>query len=151
MTRAGTAAGLSESDSRCMAAGVVAGAAALVSDTELSFEEITSLTLMQTVDEELVGRLMYEAALTVVRVVGSNEGDDGYQGRQGFTTDGPCTASGARTAEIPAAVSLRRAAFARALRARRKTADSREEVGELLRKDDLGRSKTMVVTSRDEQ
>lgn len=63
MTRAGVEAGLFEKDARRVAAAVVAGSAALVSETELGFEEMRSLTPMRTLDEELLSRLIYEAAL----------------------------------------------------------------------------------------
>ncbi len=63
MVRAGLEAGLSEEESRCVAGKVVQGTGAFLCQTSLSFEEIKSLTPMQTVDEVAVANLFYQAAL----------------------------------------------------------------------------------------
>lgn len=63
MIRAGLEAGLSEADARLIAAQVVLGTAELVMDSALSQEEIKNLTPMVTIDETLIERLYYEAAV----------------------------------------------------------------------------------------
>lgn len=62
MTQAGIEAGLSMEDARRVAAQVMLGTAALALQTELSFDEIKSLTPMQTVDEAAVAATHLEAA-----------------------------------------------------------------------------------------
>jgi pyrroline-5-carboxylate reductase len=62
MIRAGIEAGLSEADARLIAAQVVIGTAGLVKHTSLSLTEIKNLTPMETLDEVLIERLVYEAA-----------------------------------------------------------------------------------------
>jgi len=62
MTQAGIEAGLSAEDARRVAAQAMLGTAAVVLQTELSFEEIKSLTPMQTVDEAAVAKTYLEAA-----------------------------------------------------------------------------------------
>jgi len=62
MTQAGVEAGFVENDARLLAAQVMFGSAALVLETRLSFDEIKSLTPMQTVDEQAVAKLYRDAA-----------------------------------------------------------------------------------------
>ena len=62
MTRAGVEAGLSAVEARRVAAQVMAGTADLALQTSLSYEEIKSLTPMETVDEAQLSQLMLEAA-----------------------------------------------------------------------------------------
>lgn len=62
MTQAGIQAGLSESDSRRVAAQVMLGTAALVLETDLPFDNIKALTPMQTLDESAVAQIFLEAA-----------------------------------------------------------------------------------------
>lgn len=62
MTRAGVEAGFAEEDARRMAAQVMFGTAALVLKTDLSFDEIKSLTPMETVDETALSQTFVEAA-----------------------------------------------------------------------------------------
>jgi pyrroline-5-carboxylate reductase len=62
MTQAGIEAGLSAEDARRVAAQAMLGTAAVALQTELSFEEIKSLTPMQTVDEAAVAKTYLEAA-----------------------------------------------------------------------------------------
>ncbi len=62
MTRAGVEAGFAEAEARRLAAHVMLGAAALVLERGLSFDEIKALTPMQTVDEEAVSQVFMEAA-----------------------------------------------------------------------------------------
>ena len=64
MTQAGVEAGFSEEDARRMAAQVMFGTAALVLERDLSFNEIKSLTPMETVDEVAVRQLFADAART---------------------------------------------------------------------------------------
>ncbi|MEZ0397404.1 MAG: NAD(P)-binding domain-containing protein [Anaerolineales bacterium] len=62
MTRAGVEAGFAEAEARRMAAQVMLGTAALVLETDLSFDEIKSLTPMQTLDEAALAQTLLEAA-----------------------------------------------------------------------------------------
>lgn len=62
MNQAGIEAGLAPQEARRLAAQVMLGTAALVLHTELSFDEIKSLTPMQTVDEAYVASLFLNAA-----------------------------------------------------------------------------------------
>jgi len=62
MTRAGIEAGFAEEDSRRMAAQVMFGTAALTLERDLFFDEIKSLTPMETVDESAVQQLFVNAA-----------------------------------------------------------------------------------------
>ncbi len=62
MVQAGREAGLSEKDARRIAARVMSGTAALVLETDLTWQEIKQLTPMQTVDEPAVAHLFREAA-----------------------------------------------------------------------------------------
>jgi pyrroline-5-carboxylate reductase len=62
MTQAGIEAGFAEEDSRRMAAQVMFGTAALVLERDLFFDEIKSLTPMETVDESAVQQLFVNAA-----------------------------------------------------------------------------------------
>ncbi len=61
MTQAGVEAGLPEGDARRIAAQVMLGTAALALETDLSWDEIKSLTPMQTVDEPAVAQLFVDA------------------------------------------------------------------------------------------
>ncbi len=62
MTQAGVEAGFAEGDARLMAAQVMYGTAALVLESGLPFDEIKSLTPMETVDEAAMRQLFVEAA-----------------------------------------------------------------------------------------
>jgi len=62
MTQAGVEAGFAEKDARNMAARVMLGTAALVLESGLSFDEIKSLTPMQTVDEAALSQTFMESA-----------------------------------------------------------------------------------------
>jgi pyrroline-5-carboxylate reductase len=62
MTRAGIEAGLAENEARRVAAQVMLGTGALAIQTELSFDELKSLTPMRTVDEEAVRQVFLAAA-----------------------------------------------------------------------------------------
>ena len=62
MTQAGVEAGFSEEDARRMAAQVMFGTAGLVLERDLYFDEIKSLTPMETVDETAMQKLFAEAA-----------------------------------------------------------------------------------------
>jgi pyrroline-5-carboxylate reductase len=62
MTRAGIEAGFSEADSRRMASHVMLGTATLTLKTDLTFEQIKSLTPMETVDEAALAQLIFNAA-----------------------------------------------------------------------------------------
>jgi pyrroline-5-carboxylate reductase len=62
MIQAGLEAGLSEADARQVAGMVMQGTAALALKTDLSIEQIKTLTPMQTVDEAAVAQLYYDAA-----------------------------------------------------------------------------------------
>jgi pyrroline-5-carboxylate reductase len=62
MTGAGIEAGLNPADSRKIAAQVTLGTAALVQQTDLSFEQIKALTPMQTVDETELIQIFQSAA-----------------------------------------------------------------------------------------
>ncbi|MEI8132474.1 MAG: NAD(P)-binding domain-containing protein [Leptolinea sp.] len=62
MMQAGIEAGLSPADARIVAAQIMLGTATLALETDLSFEQIKSLTPMETVDEKLVASLFLEAA-----------------------------------------------------------------------------------------
>ena len=55
-------AGLSQNEARRVAAVNMAGIAALVLETDLSLEQIHSLTPMQTLDEKMVSDLFLETA-----------------------------------------------------------------------------------------
>jgi len=62
MTAAGVKAGFSEEDARQMAAQVMLGTAALALQTDLAFDEIKSLTPIETLDETAVAKIFHEAA-----------------------------------------------------------------------------------------
>lgn len=62
LVRAGVEAGFSETEARQMAAQVFSGAAELVLKTDLTFEQIKSLTPMPMVDETGLAQLFFEAA-----------------------------------------------------------------------------------------
>jgi pyrroline-5-carboxylate reductase len=62
MTQAGIMAGLNQVDARKVAAQVMLGTAAVVSQTALTFEEIKALTPMETLDEILLAQLFMDAA-----------------------------------------------------------------------------------------
>jgi pyrroline-5-carboxylate reductase len=62
MTRAGIEAGLTEMESRRIAAQVMLGTAALALKTDLTFEQIKALTPMETVDEAALAQLFFNAA-----------------------------------------------------------------------------------------
>lgn len=62
MTQAGVEAGFTEAEARRMAAQVMLGTAALVLEGRLSFDEIKSLTPMETVNESAVRQLFADAA-----------------------------------------------------------------------------------------
>jgi len=62
MTQAGVEAGLSPEAARQVAAQVMLGTAALALQTDLSFDQIKSLTPMQTVDEAAVAEIFRAAA-----------------------------------------------------------------------------------------
>jgi pyrroline-5-carboxylate reductase len=62
MTQASVEAGFVEEDARSMAAQVMFGTAALVMDRNLPFDEIKSLTPMETVDEAAMRGLFVDAA-----------------------------------------------------------------------------------------
>jgi pyrroline-5-carboxylate reductase len=62
MTQAGVEAGFAEEDARRLAAQVTLGTAALVLESNLSFDEIKSLTPMQTVDEAALRQTFADAA-----------------------------------------------------------------------------------------
>lgn len=64
LTKAGMDAGLSDRQARRVAAQVMLGTAKLVLQTDLTWEEIKTLTPMQTVDEVKVMELFYDAART---------------------------------------------------------------------------------------
>lgn len=64
MTQAGVEAGFVEEDARSMAAQVMFGTAALVINRNLPFDEIKSLTPMETVDEAALWQLFADAART---------------------------------------------------------------------------------------
>lgn len=63
MIRAGLEAGLTEENARLIAAQVVMGTAGLVKHSSLTFPELKALTPMETLDEALVERLYYDAAV----------------------------------------------------------------------------------------
>jgi pyrroline-5-carboxylate reductase len=69
MAQAGMEAGLAPQDARRLAAQVMLGTAALVLRTELSFDEIKSLTPMQTVDEVAVASLYLNAARSAMEQI----------------------------------------------------------------------------------
>ena len=62
MTDAGLDAGLSAADARWLAAKMMAGTAALVLETGMSFDEIKALTSVQAADEEAIRRIFRAAA-----------------------------------------------------------------------------------------
>jgi pyrroline-5-carboxylate reductase len=62
MTNAGLDAELSAADARWLAAKMMAGVAALALETDLSYEEMLSLTSLQVVNEEEISLIFYEAA-----------------------------------------------------------------------------------------
>jgi pyrroline-5-carboxylate reductase len=62
MTNAGLDAGLSAADARWLAAKMMAGVAALALETDLSYDEMLSLTSLQVVDEEEISLIFYDAA-----------------------------------------------------------------------------------------
>ncbi len=62
MTQAGVEAGFAEADARRMAAQVMLGTAALALESGLSFEEIKSLTPMETLDEAALRQIFADAA-----------------------------------------------------------------------------------------
>lgn len=65
MTAAGVEAGFTEKDASILAAQVMMGTASLVLQTDLSFEQIKSLTPMKTVDETELWGIFYSAACQV--------------------------------------------------------------------------------------
>lgn len=69
MTQAGIEAGLAPQDARRLAAQVMLGTASLVLHTELSFDEIKSLTPMQMVDEVAVASLYLNAARSAMEKI----------------------------------------------------------------------------------
>ncbi|HEY80083.1 MAG TPA: hypothetical protein EYP25_04005 [Anaerolineae bacterium] len=62
MTQAGVDAGLPPLDARWVAAKMMAGVAALALETDLTFEDMKTLTSVQVVDEEALARTFREAA-----------------------------------------------------------------------------------------
>lgn len=64
MTQAGIEAGFSEKEARQMAARVMLGTAALAVTRDLSFDELKSLTPMDTLDETAVREIFFKAART---------------------------------------------------------------------------------------
>jgi pyrroline-5-carboxylate reductase len=62
MTQAGLEAGFPEKEARHMAARVMLGTAAMVATRDLSFDELKSLTPMDTLDETAVREIFLEAA-----------------------------------------------------------------------------------------
>jgi pyrroline-5-carboxylate reductase len=62
MTHAGLDADLTESDARWLAARMMAGVAALALETDLTFDEMRSLTSVQVVDEDDIRNIFYQAA-----------------------------------------------------------------------------------------
>lgn len=62
LTRAGVEAGFTEPESRRMSAQVMLGTAALALKSDLTFEQIKSLTPMETVDEAVLAQLFLYAA-----------------------------------------------------------------------------------------
>ncbi len=62
MTQAGMDAGLSSTDARWLAAKMMAGVAALALETDLSFDDMKSLTALQVVDEEELADIFRQAA-----------------------------------------------------------------------------------------
>ena len=62
MTQAGVDAGLSPETARRVAGQVMLGTAALALQTDLSFDQIKSLTPMQTIDEAAVAEMFRAAA-----------------------------------------------------------------------------------------
>lgn len=62
MTRAGVEAGFAEAEARRMAAQVMLGTATLALETDLSFDEIKSLTPMETVDDASLSQAFLDAA-----------------------------------------------------------------------------------------
>ena len=62
MTRAGVEAGFTEAESRRMASQAMLGTAILTLKTDLTFEQIKSLTPMETVDEAALAQLFLDAA-----------------------------------------------------------------------------------------
>jgi pyrroline-5-carboxylate reductase len=73
MTAAGVEAGFAEADARKMAAQVMLGTAALALETDLSFEEIKSLTPMQTLDETALRQIFVEAARVAKEKTDANQ------------------------------------------------------------------------------
>jgi pyrroline-5-carboxylate reductase len=65
MTQAGVEAGFAEEEARNMAAKVMLGTATLVLESGLSFDEIKSMTPMETVDETTLRRIFSDAARAV--------------------------------------------------------------------------------------
>lgn len=62
MTRAGVEAGFNEKEARYMAARVMFGTAAMVATRDLSFDELKSLTPMETLDETALQEIFLDAA-----------------------------------------------------------------------------------------
>jgi pyrroline-5-carboxylate reductase len=62
MIKAGVEAGLAEAEARLVAGQVMQGTASLVSNTELSIEQIKAMTPMQTRDEAMVASIYFESA-----------------------------------------------------------------------------------------
>jgi pyrroline-5-carboxylate reductase len=62
MIKAGVEAGLAEAEARQVAGQVMQGTASLVSNTELSIEQIKAMTPMQTLDEAMVASIYFESA-----------------------------------------------------------------------------------------
>ena len=71
MTRAGVEAGFSEAESRHMAAQVMLGTAVLALKTDRTFEQIKTLTPMETLDEAALAQLFYNAARVAQEKIGS--------------------------------------------------------------------------------
>jgi pyrroline-5-carboxylate reductase len=74
MTGAGVEAGFSAEDARHLAAQVMLGTAELVLESRLSFDEVKSLTPMQTVDEQGVAQIYLEAARAAKQKTEAAEG-----------------------------------------------------------------------------
>lgn len=62
MTEAGVEAGFTEKEARHMAVRVMLGTAAMAATRDLSFDELKSLTLMETLNETVLREIFLEAA-----------------------------------------------------------------------------------------
>jgi pyrroline-5-carboxylate reductase len=67
--RAADEAGFAHREARRMAARVLQGTAALISDTTLSFDAIKSLTPMETLNETALSQMIFEAVLAAKRKI----------------------------------------------------------------------------------